>query len=175
LSTKTRFATAVAALTFGLTASATAAYATSGPDGPYVGEVRAGDPCTAEQAKAKAWGTHDGRAYRCRATTDANGKPCTLWKRIVVPGEPTGIWSGGPAKCRPACASPKPSPSATPSTSASQSASSAPSGSSAAATVSTTPILPITGRPVVWLALSALFLLGFGAALYAAGRRPRNS
>jgi LPXTG-motif cell wall-anchored protein len=175
VSTKTKFATALAALAFGLTVSGGVAYATSRPDGPYVGEVTAGGPCTAEQAKAKAWGKHHDDRYECRATTDANGRPCHLWKYA---GPIKGQWTGGPAKCRPACVSPKPAPSTIPSTSASPSASSAPSGSSAAASppnVATTPILPITGANAWLLALGGIDLLGAGGALLLLARRLRNS
>jgi hypothetical protein len=164
VSTKTRFATAVAALTFGLTVSGGVAYATS--QGP---RVVPGAPCET----VGATGVKNGQFYRCE---QRDGDPCPIWRwqyDASVPKSGRTSWSPGPC-----CASPKPSPSATPSTSSSPSTSSAPSGSSAAAgptTASTTPILPITGLPIVGVALGALLLLGLGAALYAAGRRPRNS
>lgn len=172
-----------AVLLFGVTAVGTA----GASPGPYVGEVVAGGACTQQQAAAHARGTHDGAPYECRQDTGADGKPCWLWKRVIVAGEPTGRWSGGPATCKTCSPSPSVSPSrsasSSPSTPSSPSASSpAPSASTSTSpgpVVSTTPAssggagLPVTGPAVGLLVAGAVLLLLAGVALVRAGRRRR--
>ena len=168
---------ATIALTF---AGGAAAYASTTHQPPYVGTVKAGGPCTAKQAKAHAWGTHDGDRYECRKV-----KPgCWLWK---FAGHPTGDWTGGPARC-PKC---KPTPTHTKTPCPTPTATPTPTAPSPTGTVAETPspttttpaggladetpgplqTLPVTG-PEVWLLVaSGLALIGAGWALLRYGRR----